>query len=239
MSSVRNRAGRRLELKAHSVVGRSPASDIRLSSPAASFEHAAFYLVGGAWYLRDLGSRNGTYLNGIALPLGERVEVSWGDHIVFGDHEEEWIFESGVGAAGLAELQLMETSAIKPRVSIEELALRFAISPDAQDVALTIACPKLSLERALGVRSYFRLLLYMARARLEDRAKGAPLPEEGWRSRDSIIEALAISRNRMSVEVHRARVLLEREGILDANELFEVRRSSSTLRLGVADLIIE
>ena len=239
MSVVRNRAGRRYQLKPHSVAGRSPAADVRLASPASSFEHAAFYLFGGAWYLRDLGSRNGTYLNGIALPLGERVAVSWGDHIVFGDHDEEWIFESDAKGDGLAELQLMETSAIKPRASLSELSLHFTISPDARDISLTLSCPKFSLERSLGTRSYFRRLLYMARARLDDRAAGAQLAEEGWRSRDAVIEALEISRNRMSVEAHRARALLEREGILDAGELFEVRRSSSTIRLGIADLILE
>jgi pSer/pThr/pTyr-binding forkhead associated (FHA) protein len=46
------------------LIGRSDQADIRLHSDVASREHAVLRLEGERWFVVDLGSRNGTYVNG-------------------------------------------------------------------------------------------------------------------------------------------------------------------------------
>ena len=46
------------------VIGRVPGNDIILDDPQVSRHHASLTLEGGQWVLRDLGSTNGTTVNG-------------------------------------------------------------------------------------------------------------------------------------------------------------------------------
>jgi pSer/pThr/pTyr-binding forkhead associated (FHA) protein len=50
--------------------------------PSVSRQHAELRRAGGAWLLRDLGSRNGTRVNG--MRVSEEVEVRPGDRVSFG-----------------------------------------------------------------------------------------------------------------------------------------------------------
>jgi hypothetical protein len=63
-------------------IGRSPGCDCRVSDPSVSRRHAELRREDGRWLLRDVGSRNGTRVNG-ARVTGE-VEVRPGDQISFG-----------------------------------------------------------------------------------------------------------------------------------------------------------
>jgi len=45
-------------------IGRGPSNDLVLTDDAVSWHHAQLWLEGGAPWLRDLGSRNGTFVNG-------------------------------------------------------------------------------------------------------------------------------------------------------------------------------
>ena len=68
------------------VVGRSPNSDIVVDEPYVSSTHARFTIQGPALVVEDLGSTNGTMVNGrpIAQPvtLRENDEVQVGDTIM-------------------------------------------------------------------------------------------------------------------------------------------------------------
>jgi pSer/pThr/pTyr-binding forkhead associated (FHA) protein len=58
------RNGTRWDLKGQVVnLGRDPRSDVALDDPAVSFTHAQITRMGNVLYLRDVGSRNGTYVN--------------------------------------------------------------------------------------------------------------------------------------------------------------------------------
>lgn len=46
------------------TLGRSPGTDIHLDNPSVSRRHARVLFENGAWIIEDLGSRNGTKLNG-------------------------------------------------------------------------------------------------------------------------------------------------------------------------------
>ena len=63
-------------------VGRAPGSVLRLSDASVSRFHAQLHGVGGQWMLRDIGSANGTWVNGSRV-LGA-VPVSSGDVVRFG-----------------------------------------------------------------------------------------------------------------------------------------------------------
>ena len=56
------------------VVGRSSASDLVLADKFLSRKHARLFLVDGAMMVEDLGSRNGTLLNGTPVQQPTRVE---------------------------------------------------------------------------------------------------------------------------------------------------------------------
>ena len=64
------------------VVGRASDADLTLSDPFLSRRHSRFYRVGSALFVEDLGSRNGTLLNGekVAKPTearpGDVVKIS-------------------------------------------------------------------------------------------------------------------------------------------------------------------
>lgn len=64
------------------LIGRSPSSGLRLHHDTVSRSHAQLRATGDAWLLRDLGSMNGTYVNGRRV-LGE-VRVAPGDQVGFG-----------------------------------------------------------------------------------------------------------------------------------------------------------
>lgn len=74
-------AGLRHDVKGETVVGRSPSCDIPLEDAKASRKHARIFQEGGQTKVVDLGSRNGTVVNGekidgeaVLLP-GDRVQV--------------------------------------------------------------------------------------------------------------------------------------------------------------------
>lgn len=82
-------------LNAHHTIGRSPRCVQVLDQPFISAQHAQLRWTGGAWELRDLGSRNGTFVNGQRTVTTERVRLRAGDRIRFGQEasarEELWL----------------------------------------------------------------------------------------------------------------------------------------------------
>ena len=65
------------------TVGSDPSSDLVADRHGLSRVHAAFERYGEAWSVRDLGSRNGTFVNGDRV-IGERA-LHGGDEILLGD----------------------------------------------------------------------------------------------------------------------------------------------------------
>lgn len=72
-----------LALETVTGLGRAEDNSLLLDDPFASAHHALVVWREGQWHVEDLGSHNGTYLNGERLSLG-RVLAS-GDEIRVGD----------------------------------------------------------------------------------------------------------------------------------------------------------
>jgi hypothetical protein len=64
------------------VIGRSPDCDLVVDDAAVSQRHAAILWDGAVGLLRELGSSNGTFLNG--LKLGSAAKLRTGDQLSFG-----------------------------------------------------------------------------------------------------------------------------------------------------------
>jgi transcriptional regulator with GAF, ATPase, and Fis domain len=88
-------------------VGRSPTNLLPISDPSISRQHCVIRKKGNAFQLRDLESRNGTFVNGV--PVGERALVE-GDQIEVG--KSIFIFM-------VAEQEAAET-AREPKVQLED-----------------------------------------------------------------------------------------------------------------------
>jgi hypothetical protein len=67
------------------VIGRSPQCDLSLPDLTVSWRHAELRATDAGWVLSDLGSRNGTHVNGWLAGAGFTVQA--GDHVRFGTAE--------------------------------------------------------------------------------------------------------------------------------------------------------
>jgi hypothetical protein len=77
--------GQRFDLFGGASVGRSGDADVRIEDRYASQIHARIYSRGGSYYVEDMNSTNGTFLNGAQLD-GES-ELQHLDRIQIGDTE--------------------------------------------------------------------------------------------------------------------------------------------------------
>jgi len=71
----------RVDHEVPTVIGRSSDCEVHLADPDTSRRHAELRLEGGRFVLRDLGSTNGTFVNGARV---DRSELEAGDRIQIG-----------------------------------------------------------------------------------------------------------------------------------------------------------
>lgn len=65
------------------VVGRSPGADIVIGASYVSSRHARFVLMGQNLFIEDLGSTNGTAVNGVYIT--DPTPLKNGDKVIVGD----------------------------------------------------------------------------------------------------------------------------------------------------------
>jgi len=76
-----NNRGRRFQIVGQALIGRHPAAQVWLQDDGVSGRHAAISSSQGKYVLRDLGSRNGTRVNGASI---QEQELAFGDKISLG-----------------------------------------------------------------------------------------------------------------------------------------------------------
>ncbi|MHC4392803.1 MAG: sigma 54-interacting transcriptional regulator, partial [Planctomycetota bacterium] len=90
-----NRGARLALVPACNRIGRSPSVEVPLPDPAVSREHAAIEIGSKGWRVRDLESKNRTFLNG--LPLVGEAPLSGGDEVRIGDTVVVFVDDSDEG----------------------------------------------------------------------------------------------------------------------------------------------
>jgi hypothetical protein len=81
--------GERYDLFGGLTIGRSTDAEVRIEDRFASGVHARLFSRGGGYYVEDMGSTNGTYLNG--EPLTGPQPLHPGDRIRIGDNEFSYV----------------------------------------------------------------------------------------------------------------------------------------------------
>jgi hypothetical protein len=85
VAAMGHQPGTSFEVGSGATLGRSDGADINVDDPFASSAHARIFPRGDYMYLEDMGSTNGTYLNGRQVRTAERLRVA--DTIRIGDTE--------------------------------------------------------------------------------------------------------------------------------------------------------
>ncbi|WP_437762406.1 FHA domain-containing protein [Sorangium sp. So ce281] len=122
--------GLRVTLPARARVGRARDCAVRLRDRCASGEHAVLFWDGARWWIRDLGSTNGTHVSGRRLTSAERVALDAGTELVFGGDAERWTVEEAGAPVTSARAEL--TGEVR---AAEEGLLAL---PDAADPRVTL-----------------------------------------------------------------------------------------------------
>ncbi len=73
------------------LIGRSRTCDLVLGARDVSGEHAALHWCATHWEIRDLGSRNGTFVGDVRLPAGGRAPLVVGAQLRFGRESPAWV----------------------------------------------------------------------------------------------------------------------------------------------------
>jgi hypothetical protein len=93
MAKLQNEATQhRILLQHDHLVGRSTRCSLRIDDERVSKMHALVRWTGESWLLKDLGSLNGTTLDGRALGLNENAVLKLGARVAFGHVDQTWHF---------------------------------------------------------------------------------------------------------------------------------------------------
>lgn len=110
------------------LIGRGPGCFLRLDAAVVSSEHALLSWDGLAWRLRDLGSTNGTFVNGVSLDSANSVSLRHDDGLGFGTPESTWTLHD-VDPPSLLALDPRDGTTIEPQGGL--LSLPSADDPRA------------------------------------------------------------------------------------------------------------
>lgn len=90
MAKLRNDRGSEFLVPCRCLIGRSGLAHLRLSDRRVSAEHCLVFWENQGWRARDLGSRNGSSINGRGLVAGQTYALQIGDSLRVGGAEEVW-----------------------------------------------------------------------------------------------------------------------------------------------------
>jgi FHA domain len=85
VAAMGHQPGTTFDVGSGATLGRSNGADINVDDPFASSAHARIFQRGDYMYVEDMGSTNGTYVNGRQIRTAERLKVA--DTIRIGDTE--------------------------------------------------------------------------------------------------------------------------------------------------------
>jgi hypothetical protein len=278
-----------IEIPCRSLVGRSSLADVILQSRRTSNEHASIGWYSNHWVLRDLGSSNGTMVDGKPLAQRDRIVLAMGNTLHFGSEAESVKVLNVAPPPPCAVLLGPQTYVwgqramlVLPNEGAPEASVFFVdghwqvddgsttISPECGDIvalpsgyfrlllpdnpgsdgftagyqlelgkvelvfrctadAVVLHLVQGSAEVRLPARACVQTLLTLAQLRLSGKA------HEGWIATADLAQMRACSPEKINVDIHRLRKLLEEAGVHDAARIVE-RDDTKKLRIGVERL---
>ncbi len=153
------RRGTVFPVEERAVLGRQAEADLRLPDFLVSARHAEVAAASEGWVLRDLGSTNGTFRNGLRLggpqplALGDLVQLGTTELLFTDSDRPPRLDESGVHEALVDAAPAAEDEA-------ERYAIRVVTEPGAEDLLLDAAvdrglAPDIALSVAQAVQGVF------------------------------------------------------------------------------------
>lgn len=76
---------KKVELVAKITIGRDTDNDVVVDNKLASRHHAMIQKIKDAYFIKDMGSTNGTFINGTTIPSDKYVKLRPGDKITIGN----------------------------------------------------------------------------------------------------------------------------------------------------------
>ena len=135
-------------------IGRGPGAGLRLDHPSVSREHAELSRRDGQWRLRDLGSKNGSFVDGSRVDDATLARDCW---LRFGDVYCEFVPLSDAQAAAEAAGQQSRRAAVTARTARIEALTRQDASAGSSTQALLDDSLRSVLELAQCERGFVLL----------------------------------------------------------------------------------
>jgi hypothetical protein len=120
------------------VIGREPDYGIRLASEAVSGEHGIFVPARGHWFYKDLGSTNGSWVNGMKLDAGKMMLVRGGDEVQAADRILRLGFLEGGSTAASRSVIIFSREEVVEEFLIPQLGRAVVIGGSKADLKLDV-----------------------------------------------------------------------------------------------------
>lgn len=130
----------------------------------------------------------------------------------------------------LANNQPLTAELVPQQLCIIDFNLNFNVSHHEEHVQLQLQCDDVILDVPMRTHNY--LLLYLARARNRDRARGVNAADQGWVAVEVVTRELGINTNHLNTQIFRARKQIAGSSPEIINTANLVERRSWELRLG-------
>ena len=75
----------KIDLVAQITIGRDTDNNVVVDNKLASRHHAMIQKIKNAYFIKDMGSTNGTFINGVRIPNDKYVKLNNGDKITIGN----------------------------------------------------------------------------------------------------------------------------------------------------------
>lgn len=109
MGVLRSDQGETVSLWGDHLIGRAPDAALRINEESVSWRHASLRWTGTLWELQDLGSLNGTFVDGKRLESGHRMPLRSGTRLRFGASAANYVLtDAGAPAACVVSLDTGE-----------------------------------------------------------------------------------------------------------------------------------
>lgn len=101
--------------------------DISLGDAKVSRRHALIISEDGKFWIEDVGSTNGTQINGKSLTVGIREEVQSGDKVSFGGFEGQIRLPGGASASATQSVPSTRTAALTVQPTVQETGVAYLV----------------------------------------------------------------------------------------------------------------